>query len=171
MTDISIDLSVVFCDVCKFGIRCPYQGCGLFHPSGWNWRRNIVCPQKDGCRKWSCQHRHARGHIPIDRKPCVTGMKCPDRLCAKSHPVGWDWQKNTECSELLCFVKFCPFMHSSKQNTHVCIECGMHKDDLYRRYGYIYCSEGCYYEHVERQIQDHKDDMRNKEFGRRGRYW
>lgn len=173
MSDILVDLSVVFSDVCKFGLRCPDQKCGLFHPSGWNWRRNVVCPQKDSCRKWSCQHCHARGHVPIDRKSCVSGVRCPNRLCADKHPVEWDWQKNTECSEQYCFTKNCPFMHSSKQNTHVCTMCCLQKENAYQRHGYIYCSEDCYDDHIQRQIEDYKDRKYERYEGRnRGRgYW
>ncbi len=113
----------IFSDECSLGLRCPTQHCGLFHPTGWNWRRNVPCPSKAGCRTWACQYWHHRGHAPINREKCPRGLLCPHTLCGLDHGIGWDWRKNTECSTEICYNKFCVFKHTNGQKLCRCQGC------------------------------------------------
>ena len=118
----------IFSDECIFGLRCSSQRCGLFHPTGWNFRRNIPCPRKAECRVWACQHWHHRGHAPIDREKCPLGLLCPNSGCGLDHGIGWDWRKNTECDTISCYNKACIFMHTKGQKSCRCVECKKTKE-------------------------------------------
>lgn len=150
MTSCFIDLTDVFCDVCKLGIRCPDVKCGLFHPEGWNWRRNVMCPSRAACRKWGCQFWHQRGHVPIERKDCESGTECSHRLCADKHPVGWDWHKNFECPTKTCYTKDCLFKHSTGQKLCLCHGCQKMKEPGLVIDDQNYCSQACNVDMIER---------------------
>jgi len=151
-----ISLSGFFLDQCSKGLRCPDKHCGLFHPFGWNWRRNVICPEKDKCRKWGCQYWHQHGHVPIDRVDCPDGEMCSHRFCSKKHPFGWNWLKNTECTSVICYDKSCPCMHNSGQKECMCHYCNQVKEPGIRMQGNNYCSQECYNILLKIQIEQNR---------------
>ena len=56
----------IFCYICKLGIGCDNEHCGLIHPSKWIWKANVICPSRPICRELECQFSHQYG--PFDHK-------------------------------------------------------------------------------------------------------
>ena len=151
MTDV-VSLAAVFCDTCRLGMFCPDARCGLFHPQGWNYRRNVNCPNLGNCRRWACQHRHPRGHAPLDRADCEKGLECPSKLCACRHPSTWDWRKNAECPATTCYDRACVYKHTTGQKLCQCVQCHLEKEPGLLHEGNNFCSEDCKTNYLADQV-------------------